>query len=447
MQSEVILQNIHATMPLRVELGVVCNVPEDKILSNVLINSRRANEWIAKEPPHDGIAIICGSGPSLKDCLAEIRIMQQHGGVIFALNGAADYLNDNDILPDYQVIMDAQPRTVELIAYARDHLLASQVDPSLFDAVPDAILWHATYGNYPVDEQKDFPKRTTDYCVIGAHSSVGGTVPVLVHALGYRTIHVFGLDSSNRGEDTHAKHQAINDGDFYTTAEHRGENYHCSLTMKSQAYGFISRAKALMQDGSKIYVHGDGLLPALWNEPLSEQEKYEAMWKHPEYRVEAPGEDCVDTFIAMVNPDGPILDFGCGTGRAALKISRTGREITLIDFAVNSRDPEAMYLPFFQHDLSQPFPLYAPYGFCTDVMEHLPPEQVPTVIQNIMNAAKTVFFQISTVPDRMGEMIGHSLHLSVFPHEWWKEAFSAYSIEWEDRTSITSSFVVRRSQF
>jgi hypothetical protein len=432
-------------MPLRVELDVVCNVSERSILTNVLTNSRRPNEWVARTEPHDGKAIICGSGPSLEDCVAEIAAMQSKGGIIFALNGAAGYLNDHGIIPDYQVIMDAQPRTIELISQARNHLFASQVDPSLLDTVPDAILWHATYGNYPVDEQQDFPKRQVDYCLIGAHSSVGGTVPVLVHAMGYRILHIYGLDSSNRGGRSHAKHQPLNDGDFYTTATHRGKTYHCSLTMKTQAYGFVSRARALSRDGSVIHIHGDGLLPAIWTNPLSEQEKYQEMWKHTEYRNEAPGELCIDTFLDVVNPDGTIIDFGCGTGRGALKLHQAGYAVMLIDFATNSRDPQAMLLPFHQADLSKPIGFSAPFGYCTDVMEHIPTDKVGDVIENIMKAAETVFFQISTVPDSMGSIIGDSLHLSVFPHEWWKSALSGHTIQWEDLTETTSSFVVKRN--
>lgn len=434
-------QNIHASMPLKVDLDLVCNTPEEKILSNVLANSRLDNEWIGRSEPNDGVAIICGSGPSLGDHIELIRKLHAKGGTIFALNGAASYLNEDGILPDYQVIMDAKPRTSELLGEARNHLFASQVDPSLFGKVPDAILWQATYGNLLVDEQAGFPKRG-GYCLIGAHSSIGGTAPVLVYAMGYRTLHIFGLDSSNRANRTHVRHQAINDDDIYTSVEHRGVTYECSLTMRMQAYGFASRARALIEDGCTIHVHGDGLLPALWNSPLSEREKYEVMWNQPEYRHEAPGEHCVETFLSIVKPDGPIIDFGCGTGRGALELSRKGLDVALLDFAANSRDPGARHLPFVQHDLSQPIPMHAPYGFCTDVMEHLPPEQIKTVIRNIMASAKTVFFQISTVPDVMGGLIGHPLHLSVFSHQWWKEAFGDYSISWEQENPATSVFLV-----
>ena len=52
----------------------------------------------------------------------------------------------------------------------------------------------------------------------------------------------------------------------------------------------------------------------------------------------------------------------------------------------------------------------------------LTPLLVPAaVLRNVTEAARTVFFQISTVPDAMGVLIGHDLHLTVRPHAWWLE--------------------------
>jgi hypothetical protein len=44
---------------------------------------------------------------------------------------------------------------------------------------------------------------------------------------------------------------------------------------------------------------------------------------------------------------------------------------------------------------------------------------VDKVLDNCLAACKHVFFQISTVDDVMGGMIGHPLHLTVKPYEWW----------------------------
>src|ERR1041385_938241 len=111
--------------------------------------------------------------------------------------------------------------------------------------------------------------------------------------------------------------------------------------------------------------------------------KYGKLWEIPQYRETSPGESVVQLFLSLAKakPMTDVIDFGCGTGRAAL------------------------------------------LSFCADVMEHIPPDRVDQVLDNILHAAEHVFFAISTVPDNMGELIGETLHLTVQPFSWWLEKF------------------------
>jgi len=161
-----------------------------------------------------------------------------------------------------------------------------------------------------------------------------------------------------------------------------------------------------------------------------EQRKYEELWKkHPEYRVVAPGEQLADHFLSLAQPlpHDFCYDFGCGTGRGAARISARCRVVGL-DFVDGCIDEGVRgKFEFAQHDLTQPVPgPVADYGYCTDVMEHVPPEQVPTVLFNIVRSAKKVYFCISTVDDKMGALIGEPLHLTVKPMAWWKEQLEAF---------------------
>jgi hypothetical protein len=82
-------------------------------------------------------------------------------------------------------------------------------------------------------------------------------------------------------------------------------------------------------------------------------------------------------------------------------------------------------------------------GYCTDVMEHIPTHQVDDVIKNVMDCVDSAYFQISLVPDAMGELIGMPLHLSVYPHSWWVKKFSAYEIVWTDSNDENAAFYVQ----
>lgn len=160
---------------------------------------------------------------------------------------------------------------------------------------------------------------------------------------------------------------------------------------------------------------------------MTEVQKYTAVWNRPEYRVSAPGEHFVSDFLRHAKPGNgdTVIDFGCGTGRAALRISEYA-PVLMLDFAENCldrsvRDALGERLTFRQYDLTQPMELTGTYGFCTDVMEHIPTDDVDTVLKNICTAVLRVYFNISTMQDNMGVLIGEPLHLTVKPMEWWKE--------------------------
>lgn len=185
----------------------------------------------------------------------------------------------------------------------------------------------------------------------------------------------------------------------------------------------------------------------------AEADKYRAMWDRPEYRAVAPGEDAAMTFLreARLKPGAEVIDFGAGTGRGAALISRAGQaRVLMLDFAANCLDDEVRAhldgssLKFRRHDLTQPVPWQAEYGYCTDVMEHLPPEQVDQVLVNILQAAQHVFFQISCVDDKLGALIGQPLHLTVQPYEWWHKKLQSLDcvIHWSRNDGHQALFYV-----
>lgn len=181
----------------------------------------------------------------------------------------------------------------------------------------------------------------------------------------------------------------------------------------------------------------------------TEQQKYERMWALPEYRAFSPGEEAANTFLAQAKPlkDSTCIDFGCGTGRGGLMIALFGNMIvTLVDFAANALDPEVQgatvtqphRISWLQADLHKGVPAYAGYGYCTDVMEHIPPEEVDVVLHNIFKSATHVFFQISCTEDHCGALIDEDLHLTIQPYSWWLKKMREHNavIHWsrEDPT-------------
>ena len=186
-----------------------------------------------------------------------------------------------------------------------------------------------------------------------------------------------------------------------------------------------------------------------------EKDLYKMMWERPEYRVVAPGENIAHEFLKQAKPEpgATVLDLGCGTGRGGLNLAFFGgMDVTMVDFAGNCLDADIVpmletqkhALRFVEADLSEPLPVKAAYGFCTDVMEHIRPHHVDRVIDNCLAACQHVFFQISTVDDICGVLIGHKLHLSVHPYKWWLQKFKEKDcvIHWSQETDNACLFYV-----
>lgn len=441
--------NPHTKSPLLLTMIAIPNTSGEQIVANVMANAALPLEWLKFRAVTDKPAVMVGGGPSAADHIDDIKRLKAAGGTVFAMNGSSRWLRGKGIVPDWQVIADAKEETASLVdPEALGHLFSSAVNPATMAAVPDPIVWHPVIGGIATC----FPerRRKEEYALIGG-TSAGTHSMCAAYVLGHRTFHCFGYDSSHRGAESHAYAQPMNDIIPRAKVEWSGKTYLTDISMKAQAEHFQMTARAMQKLECAIHVHGDGLLPAMWNtsaDKLTERDKYRLMWATEGYRNYSPAEVAVPAILEHMKPDSLIVDFGCGTGRASIELAKRGHEVLLTDFADNCRDHEAITLPFLEWDLTKPFTLRAQYGICCDVMEHIPTADVETVVTNIMTAAKRVFFQISTVPDSFGAMIGATLHNTVKPHEWWCETFKrlGYAIHWQEQAPADSRFIISHQQ-
>lgn len=442
-------RNQGAKLPLLLTLRLECNTPSEAIASNVRINSANPDiPWLYMHEAHGRVACIVGGGPSAADNIGRIRYMADHGAAIFALNNAARFLRGHGIRVHRQIIIDARPENIGFIDNSAHILLASQCHPSVVDAAKAGWLMHLSSDGI---EDLLPPERTakTSYTLVGGGYGVGNTAACAAYVLGFRNIHCFGFDSSHRRGASHAYPQPMNDGIPTVQTEFGGEVFESSLPMRAHAARFMVIGTDLERMGCEVHVHGSGLLPTIWEAAhgdISEQDKYRLMWMIDEYRDVAPGEAYAREIAAIGVPCATMIDFGCGTGRAGLILASGGYDVTLVDFAENCRDQAAMHLPFVLADITTGFSIKGDYGFCTDVMEHIPTHRVPMTIRNIMKSvSESAFFQISTVDDVFGAVIGHRLHNTVKPHGWWRETFErgGYRIIDETEGETFSRFQVR----
>lgn len=232
-------------------------------------NLQRGLPLFVGQPENDGTALIVGGAPSLTDTFPNLRMKQQRGGIIFALNGAHDWLIDRGIIPDFHVMLDARPENVRFVRNPRKevtYLVAAQCHYSIFEALAgqNMIVWVACLET-PEQEQAfgaKFPGLPL--AMIGGGATVGLKTANLAYLWGFRDIQFYGLDSSYRGEENHAYRQELNDKESRMEIHAAGRDFICAPWMAKQAVEFQRQYHQLKELGCRIKVHGDGLIPHIW---------------------------------------------------------------------------------------------------------------------------------------------------------------------------------------
>jgi hypothetical protein len=250
--------NPNTTQDLVIPIDLIPSVDHQTMVNNVLANQDRDVPWLNECQAHNRVAIICGAGPSLADTVDELKAIE---GDVFASNSAAKYLIDRGIDVDHQVTLD--PNKIILTDFeprAKSHLLASIVETDLFAMSQNATLWHPN-----IKWLEDLIKPDCKpFVYIGGGITVTNSAMCIAWTLGYRTFHVFGVDSSFRNGNTHATGAQIIEP-YRITVSNNGKNYESSYDMKQQAVVFLEIHKQLSAAGGKIHVYGSGLLPDIFN--------------------------------------------------------------------------------------------------------------------------------------------------------------------------------------
>ncbi|MDB5555420.1 MAG: Methyltransferase type 11 [Rhizobium sp.] len=185
----------------------------------------------------------------------------------------------------------------------------------------------------------------------------------------------------------------------------------------------------------------------------SERAKYDEIWGHAEYKKFSPGLENVERFINVLEPYAmaSLIDVGCGAGVAGLEFQKIGFRVTWLDLSDAGLDQKVDRKNFIQSPIwSDQWALRNKglgwdYGFCCDVMEHIPTEYTTLCLDRIIKACRTTWFQIALHPDEFGAMIGKPLHLTVQPFKWWLERIASLGNVIEARDLCgTALFVVNR---
>lgn len=254
-------------------LESVCNTDSRSILGNMGTNSLRAIPWLDIVPEHKRECAIVGGGPSLVDTIDAVVKFP-----LFALNAAATWLLDrrDDFKPPLrvsQVILDARAEMAAMVdPRALNHYLASQCHPSVLDA--DGLNPTLFHPNVP-GASEAIQALGRKVHLIGGGSTVGLQAMVIAYMLGYRKIHLVGMDSCYREGEGHAYVQPLNDGERILDVTAAGRTFKCAPWMAQQAEEFQTVTAELANLGCEIVTHGDGLIQTIAREMAFDQERAE----------------------------------------------------------------------------------------------------------------------------------------------------------------------------
>jgi uncharacterized Rossmann fold enzyme len=252
----------------RADLDKICNTEMAQLCTNVRKSCKRDLPWLDTAPAHDGHAVIVGGGPSINKRLEEIRKRRSLGQSIWALNGSSQWLRRYGIIPDYHVLVDARKENKAFIVqphFHTHHLVASQCHPRVFDKLflHNVTLWHANVAEFqPIIEAAN--KHDRPIHLFGGGSTVGLNAMTLAFGLGYRKIHLYGMDSSYSADGAHHGYvQELNDNDLVVDVICGDKKFRAAPWMVQQVNEFERLAIELIDDDCIITVHSDGLLDAM----------------------------------------------------------------------------------------------------------------------------------------------------------------------------------------
>lgn len=117
-----------------------------------------------------------------------------------------------------------------------------------------------------------------------------------------------------------------------------------------------------------------------------------------------------------------ILDYGAGQGTLTKELRQHGFSCSDYDLGVPGMDGP---------------PSFADLVVCTDVMEHIEPDRISTVLEHIhILARKAVFFVIATRPANKLLPNGQNAHLTIERGKWWRERVYAAGFKSEPPPTV-----------
>lgn len=379
----------------------------------------------SEELKNEPIAIVC-YGPSLRDTFDEVKEFKH----IITCSGAHKFLHERGICPVkgetwYHAEVDPREHKVELMGephFGVDYLIASTCHPNLFDHLLSlgcsVKLWHVFDGT-----EAGVRTHPRGGWALTGGCSVGLRAMALARFMGYTDLHVFGMDG-NEGESGKHAGPHPSQSKEHALVQVNGRTFKTTPSLLEAAKQTFHELDQLPDVTATFY--GDGLVQEMaktWV-PKNRGKQADIAIHRPELisdnlremnaqlHRENPhfgngGHKYAETVQAIVKGFGDanptVLDYGCGKGTLQ----------------------EALPFAIFQYDPAirgkDELPRSADLVVCTDVLEHVEPDKLPFVLDDLKRCVRQIgFFVIHLGPAMKSYPDGRNAHLIQEPLEWWE---------------------------
>ena len=229
---------------------------DDRIERNIrdrLSRSYKSIQKLAADPYRPSCSIV-GSGPSVHWTWRHIK------GHVLSCNAAHDFLLRKKITPKYAMLWDPVEVLNDFITPHDDviYLMASRCHPNLFKRFEDkkVYVWHA--DGDPMIKRLLEEYKVMEPMVMGGSTAVTRGLFLAV-MMGYLDLHIFGIDSSYDGAESHLRKSVVDENKMQI---HCGGRWFTTTPwLAVQAEDFKKIAPYLRTVGVKLTVYGDGLIP------------------------------------------------------------------------------------------------------------------------------------------------------------------------------------------
>jgi hypothetical protein len=381
-----------------------------------------------RRPPREEPIAVVGFGPSLKKTWEAIRDFKY----VITSSGAHKFLIEKGIIPTWHVEVDPRAHKVELLGPPHPDVIyvpASTCHPAYFGHLLKAgarvDLWHV----FSTEEEACRVLPQDEWAILGG-ADVGLRAAALARFFGFVNHHYFGMDGC--AEDATTTHASPHPNAPKKVLpcewpKGSGKDYMTTIALLECAKMWGHELDQ-MPDVKPIF-HGEGLVQAMWKgyvpkQPTKEEigtrliavrkprlfsKEYAELnsklhWDNLTYGVGGAKYGEVVMKLRIETKSDSILDYGCGKSYLAKSLP----------FPIWEYDPAV--------ESKSEAPRRADIVTCLDVLEHIEPEFLDHVIDDLARLTKRVgYFVIHTGPAGKTLPDGRNTHLIQQGKPWWDE--------------------------